>query len=204
MPRKSPRDSRGRFLARGGRRRKNPSTVTVKANPRRRKRRRAAAAAPRFASSRRRRRNPPRTNLVNMLMDGALGAVEVVGGKVAVRALPGVVGLPSTGTTGLAVQAAVAVGLGWVVDMVAGPDVARTVLAGGLAAPLETVLAGLNIPVVSPAVGGTMGAYVRAQLPNYAPPRRQLPPPAQRRPGVVVFRGWQTSPPGSGIEYFNA
>lgn len=199
MARKAARDSRGRFLKGGKRRARRKNAPTLKANPKRRRRR---AAARRFAAPRRRRRNPPRTNLVTMLMDGALGAVEVIGGKVAVRAVPGFVGLPTAGNTGLAVQAALAVGLGWVVDMLAGPDVARMVLAGGLAAPLENVVAGLNIPVVSPAVGGTLGAYANARLPNYPPPRRPIIPPASKTRGVVVFRGWPTSPPGSGVEYF--
>ena len=201
MARKAARDSRGRFKPGGThrRRRKNP------ANPPRAKRRRRTVrktAAKRRTT--RRRRNPPRTtDLVGMLVDGALGAVEVIGGKVAVRALPGVVGLPTAGNTGLAIQAALAVALGWVTDMFAGPDVARMVLAGGLAAPMESVIAGANLPVISAAVGGTMGSYVRARLPNYprAPVSRRLPPTTGKA-GVVLFRGWQTSPPGSGIEYF--
>jgi len=207
MASKPARDKRGRFVKGGThrRRRQNPANP---AKPRRRaSAQKAARSAPRSASGRflprhgRRRRNPDGlgTDLVGMLVDGALGAVEVIGGKVAVRALPGVVGLPTAGNTGLAIQAALAVALGWVTDMFAGPDVARMVLAGGLAAPMESMIAGANLPVISTAVSGTMGSYVRRPLTGA---RRALPAFARKPGRALMLRGWQTSPPGSGIEYF--
>ena len=107
---------------------------------------------------------------VSNLMSGVIDAGEVLGGKIVVRTLPGLVGLPTTDMLGLSVQALTAVLAGGVAHTFINPNAGKMVLAGGLAAPLETLLKGLNIPFISANLGedvievGGMGSYV--QIPS--------------------------------------
>jgi len=90
---------------------------------------------------------------VNNLMSGVIDAGEVLGGKIVVRTLPGLVGLPTTDMLGLSVQALTAILAGGVAHTFVNPNAGKMVLAGGLAAPLETILKGLNIPFISANLG---------------------------------------------------
>ena len=87
------------------------------------------------------------------LINGAIDASEVLVGKVVVRAIPPMVGLPSGDTTGLLVQALTAVLAGGVAHAFVSSNAGKMVLAGGLAAPLETLVKGLNIPMISANLG---------------------------------------------------
>lgn len=110
---------------------------------------------------------------IRTLMDGARGAAGVLVGKVASRAIPANIGLPTTGTTGIAVQAAIAIVLAMVADKVSKRD-APFIVAGALLAPLEAVVRGANIPIISaslsayPEIG--MGAYPLGAFPGAGMP----------------------------------
>ena len=131
-------------------------SVAVAINPRVRRRR---SAARRPSHRRRYRQNPAglggimRYLSVNNLMSGVIDAGEVLGGKIVVRTLPGLVGLPTTDMLGLSVQALTAILAGGVAHTFVNPNAGKMVLAGGLAAPLETILKGLNIPFISANLG---------------------------------------------------
>lgn len=139
-----PRDSMGRFVAtRGGRRRRRRSR-----------------------SRRSYRRNPAMPDVFGLLMDGTIQAGQVLVGKAATRSVPDLFQLPKQGNVGLAVQGAVAVGLGWVADMFLSKDAARAILAGGLTAPMETMIVAYQVPWLSTALApttanGNLQAYVR-------------------------------------------
>jgi len=189
MARRTPaRDRKGRFIRknRSASRKRKASRRTTTA----RKRTTRARSTPRRSTRRRAaRRNPPAPDFVRMFMDGAVEAAEIIVGKTGARVVPGFLNLPRTGNVGLAVQAAVAVGLGYVASIVAGPNVGAAVLAGGLTAPLEDLAVRYNIPVVGPALaipagGGTTGMYA---------------PALRARSDAGALKGWVTTPPGSGI-----
>ena len=148
-------------------------SVVVKINAPVRRRRRTRSNPP--GHRRRYRRNPGLGGImrylsVNNLLSGVIDAGEVLGGKIVVRTLPGLVGLPTTDMLGLSVQALTAVLAGGVAHTFINPNAGKMVLAGGLAAPLETLLKGLNIPFISANLGedvievGGMGSYV--QIPS--------------------------------------
>lgn len=100
------------------------------------------------------------------LTDGAIEAGQVLIGKALVRSVPDLMGLPKEGNMGLAVQAGVAVTIGYVSEMFLSRDAARALLAGGLTAPLETVIVAYRVPWLSAALSpvtatNSLGAYVR-------------------------------------------
>lgn len=123
---KRKRDSKGRFVSKGRGRRK---------------------------TSRRRRtyRRNPKFKPVQTLTDGAVDALAAVLGKAAARAIPQQVGLPTSGTMGLATQAGVAIVVSMVADRVWGKK-AAFVTAGALMAPIETAVRDMGVPVLSPAL----------------------------------------------------
>lgn len=87
------------------------------------------------------------------LMGGVVDAGEVLVGKVVVRTLPGMVGLPTTDMMGMLSQAVTAVLAGGVAHSFVSANAGKMILAGGLSAPLESFVKGMNIPVVSAALG---------------------------------------------------
>jgi hypothetical protein len=103
-------------------------------------------------------------------MGGVIDAGEVLVGKVVVRTVPGLIGFGSSDTIGLAIQALTAIVAGGVAHTFVNHNAGKMILAGGLAAPLETLIKSLNIPMISSALGEEtveiegMGSYV--QLPN--------------------------------------
>jgi hypothetical protein len=103
--------------------------------------------------------------VVGQLMNGAVDATEVVLGKAVARAIPQLVGLPQSGAVGLAVQVGSALLAGYLARNIS-PNASKMVLAGGLAAPIESFVKGLNIPLISAALGDedyyAVGAYPMA------------------------------------------
>lgn len=133
---------------------------------------RKASGGTRKAASRRRtyRRNPRQPDVVKMFMAGTMTAGQVLIGKAAARAVPDMMDLPKEGNTGLAVQAAVAIAVGFVADMFLPKAVAASMLAGGLTAPLETMIQVWNVPWLADYLSATsaqegVGAYVLATPP---------------------------------------
>lgn len=192
-PRYKSGPKKGQFMPKSARRKRaNPVRKTRK---RRSSTRRASSATTTTRRRRRRtaRRNPPRRDIVGMVVDGAMGAGGVLVGKASARAIPALVGLPQAGNVGLAIQAATAVAVGWLADSFVGRDVGQYVLAGGISAPLESLVVRLNIPFLSSALAqapGTVGAYVmpRRALRNPAP--RALPRPGRVASYVQPASGW--------------
>jgi hypothetical protein len=169
-------------------RRRNPGMMVAKkaAAP---KRRAAAPAAPA-----RRRPNPRRPRLrlptVKSVTDGAMGAAQTLVGKVGVRIASGYLPmLPKVGAAGLAAETAVALAIGILADMVLGKDPGRFVLAGALAAPLETAIVAAEIPFLSEALspGASSQALGRyAGYGVYAKPALAAYPDLTPRPGPVA------------------
>lgn len=161
--RKQPRDAKGRFVSRSRARRttsKRKRSYKRNLPPRDSKGRFVSRGGGRRSY----RRNPPKGgDIVATLTQGALDAGGILVGKAATRSIPQLLTLPQTGNTGLAVQAATAVAVGWAADRFVGPDVGRMILAGGLSAPMESLVVRFNVPWLSTALtgsGGTVGRYV--------------------------------------------
>jgi hypothetical protein len=87
------------------------------------------------------------------LMGGVIDAGEVLVGKVVVRTVPGLIGFGSSDTIGLAIQALTAIVAGGVAHTFVNHNAGKMILAGGLAAPLETLIKSLNIPFISAGLG---------------------------------------------------
>lgn len=184
-PRHKSGPKKGQFMSRRRaapkRKRARSRAVVAVSRPRKSaspKRRRALPrqAAPR-ARSRARRRNPPRFSvraITKQLTDGAMDATLVLAGKAATRTIPLAANLPKDGNIGLAVQALTAVVVGMIAQRVLSPSRARMVVAGGLSAPLETLVVSYNVPFLAPALSPTegdaqigaygMGGYVAAPI----------------------------------------
>jgi len=171
-PRYTSGPKKGQFKPRGARKRSRRNPIMAKAK---------ASTAPRRTSTGARKvrayvakRNPPRRgDILDTMTQGAMAAGGVLVGKAAARSLPQLLSLPQAGNVGLAVQAATAVVVGYLADRFIGPDVGQSILAGGLSAPMESLVIRLNIPWLSPALAsaGTVSGY------------------ANRRGKVVVYRG---------------
>lgn len=171
MPR---RDSKGRFVKAGARKRtrsKSKRRASPRRNPPRKangqfaKRGGARRSTARRSSPRRNAPRPKLPDLVGTLMDGTVMATQVLVGKAAVRSIPDLTGLPKQGIPGLAVQAGVALATGYVATMFLSPNAAAAITAGGLSAPLETFLVAQNVPWIGRALAPTtanaaVGAYV--------------------------------------------
>jgi len=156
------RDAKGRFKKDGRatskrRRRAKRNPVAARSRTRTTTRRKAPAKRRTY------RRNPVRRgDLVDTFINGAMGAGGVLVGKAAVRSLPQLLSLPQAGNVGLAVQAATAVAAGYVADRFVGSDVAQYILAGGLSAPMESLIIRLNVPWLATALAssGAVAGYV--------------------------------------------
>lgn len=170
-PRYKSGPKKGQFMSKRARaaHRRNPTRkAAAKSNPRKRRR----STARRRSSPRRRRsyrRNPVRgisvKRAVKTLMSGTVAAGQMLVGKAAVRSVPDLLGLPKEGNIGLAVQAATALVVGFVADMMLGKDAGTAITAGGLSAPLETLIVAYKVPWLSDALSPTtaqagVGAYV--------------------------------------------
>jgi hypothetical protein len=104
---------------------------------------------------RRFRHNPPgggfARGMMGRVMEGLKGGAGVVLGKAAVRAIPTMARLPRTGPVGIAVQALVGVVVAPFVDRFLR-GWGKPFLYGAFAAPLESVVVGLNLPIIGPAL----------------------------------------------------
>lgn len=152
---------RARAARKGGR--KSSSTRTRK-NPGRTVARKTTASPKRRTAA---KRNPPRRKFdpVRSLVEGGTEAAQVLIGKSLARSVPDLVGMPKQGNIGLAIQAGVALATGYAAEMFVSPQAARALMAGGLTAPLETLVVAQNIPWMSRALSpttaqGELGAYV--------------------------------------------
>lgn len=179
------RDSKGRFVATN---RRSRSRSRRKTPPRDSKGRFVSRGRSRSRSRRSYRRNPVTGDVLGMLTGGVTEAGQVLIGKAAARSIPDLAGLPKQGNVGLAIQAAVALGVGWLADRFVSKDAARALLAGGLTAPMETLIVAYNVPWLASALspttaqaevgayvrrGGGVGAYVpRRGVSSYVPPSR--------------------------------
>ena len=79
-------------------------------------------------------------------IDGAVEAGQILIGKAVARSIPDLANLPKEGNVGLAIQGGVALAAGFVADMFLSRDAARAILAGGLTAPLETLIVAYQVP----------------------------------------------------------
>lgn len=163
------RNARGQFVkGSGGATRKRRTT-------RRRPAARASASTPRRSY----RRNPPRRNILKNVTEGLGDAVGILGGEVAVGAIPGALNLPTTGTAGMVTQGLTAVGVGLVADMALPRRWAKPVLAGALAVPLRSALVQAGLPYISDALSQApgLGRYVRpsAGIPAFVSAVNVLP-----------------------------
>lgn len=162
-PRHKSGPKKGRFKKRAGARRRNPPVRRAAAKRRAAPRR----AAPRRAAPRRSyRRNPARLDVVRMLTRGTTMAAQVLIGKAATRAAPDLMNLPKGGNTGLAVQVATALGVGFLAQQFLSQSAAAAILAGGLTAPVETLIVNANIPYLSQYLSPNGGAGVAGYVPR--------------------------------------
>jgi len=130
--------------------------TTVKRRATRRKPARRKKTVRRRSTSRRVRRNPPRKftvqNVLGEVQQGAIDAAGVVVGKAATRIVANFVPIPKEGAImNFVVQAGSAIVVGMAARMVVGRDMARMVIAGGFAAPIEGFAKG--IPFIGPMLG---------------------------------------------------
>lgn len=158
QPRHRSGPNKGRFKKRGtatrSRKRNPPRKARGTAVARRRTTTRAKASRAR-PRARAPRRNPPRFSIrgvTKQLTDGAMDATLVLAGKAATRTIPLAANLPKGGNLGLAVQALTAVVVAMVAQRVLSPARARMVLAGGLSAPVETLIVSYKVPFLAPAL----------------------------------------------------
>lgn len=148
---------------------------------------RASAPAVRRGGGRRRsyRRNPPiGRGIIGKVMQGVTDAALGVVGKAASRAVPSLIGLPQGGAVGIATQAAVGIAAGMVADKVR-PGTGRAVLQGALMGPIESLVKGLNIPVISSALGDDYEGYTLAGYDD---------------PGIAGYVGAGGMGDGAGVE----
>lgn len=118
---------------------------------------------PRRHHRRRFRRNPGFTRgLTGNIMKGIKGGTGVVLGKAAVRAIPALVRLPVTGVMGAAVQGITGVVLAPIVQKFLGGEWGTAFLYGAFAAPIESLIVSMNIPVLGPALSSYPGEGLSA------------------------------------------
>jgi hypothetical protein len=136
--------------------------ATVRENPgmatKTRKRRKASTSRKAAPRRRRRYRRNPGNDIVGTLTTGAKNAAFVVGGKMAARAVPSALGLPTAGIAGMGVQAAVGVAIAMFGEKTLPRGAADFVLAGALTGPIESAIKAAGIPYVSGLLAGYMDA----------------------------------------------
>jgi hypothetical protein len=106
---------------------------------------------------RRYHRNPSLTGgLVKSTVQGLKDGAAVLIGKASTRVVSSYIPIgTNTGVVGAVKQVVVAVGVGFAAKkLVKRGDFARFVTAGGIAAALESIVKGLNIPILSANLGG--------------------------------------------------
>jgi hypothetical protein len=155
------------------RRRTSPARRRTAVVSRPRARRRPAAGRSRSYAYKARRRNPPKFTIrraIRTLQDGAMDAGLILLGKAGTRTIPQYaeragLNLPRGGPAGLIVAALSALGVGLLADRFLTPARAKMVLAGGLSAPLETLIVSYRVPWLADALAPTQA---QAALSSYA------------------------------------
>ncbi len=112
------------------------------------------AAAPR-RRARHTRRNPPASmkGIVGMAQTAAVGAAEVLAGKVAVRKLRGLAGQKAGTLFGSIIEAAAGIGGGLLVGRMVNREFGERFAIGGFLAPMETLVQQMGIPHISDSLG---------------------------------------------------
>lgn len=175
--------------------RKRASTKRKRAPAKRRRNPMHYAAAANKPAKR--RNNPPRRGkftvrkITRDLTQGAMDAALILVGKAGARTIPAFLpNLPKEGNVGLAIQALTAVVLGLAADMVLRPAQAKMVLAGGLTAPVETLVVALNVPFLAPALAPvTLNAQLSAYMGSYVQPPLLPPESNANSIGAYVQEG---------------
>lgn len=128
----------------------------------------------RRSTSRRVRRNPPRFSARGLMRDAQQGVIDAAGvvvGKAATRIVANFVPLPKQGAImNFVVQAGSAIAVGLVAKMVVSRDMARMIVAGGFAAPVEGFAKG--IPFIGPMLGDDyleLGEYAMGDADPFLP-----------------------------------
>lgn len=128
---------------------------------------------------RRARRNPPRRGFklptfnqaLREVQQGVIDAGGVIVGKAATRIVANLVPIPkNTMMMNFVVQAGSAIVVGMVARMVVSKDVARMMIAGGFAAPVESFAKG--IPFIGPMLGDDylqLGEYAMGDADPFLP-----------------------------------
>jgi len=155
---------------RAGSVKKNPSkrgkTVpTAKKNPTRK--RAPARKKPARRRRSRARRNPPTVRAtLRKVTSGIMDAGLVTGGQVLARGIPRRIeesrvaggGAPFDEWTRIAIEAGVAIGVGYLAGMVVPAASVKMLLAGALTVPVQSAIVKLNVPGVSDQLSG-VGSY---------------------------------------------
>lgn len=110
---------------------------------------------PRHKRRRHHYRRNPAGGVVKLAVQGVKDAAAIVVGKAATRVVSNLIPIgTNAGVIGAVKQVAVAVGVGFAASkLVKRGDFARFVTAGGIAGALETIVKGLNIPILSANLG---------------------------------------------------
>lgn len=110
-------------------------------------------------------------NIMGKFQQGAMDAVAVVAGKAGTRLLANFIPVPAEIKGNMignfAIQGLSAVFVGIVAQNVVSAQTARFIVAGGLAAPMETLMKG--IPVIGDALGDDyleLGSYLMGEAPG--------------------------------------
>lgn len=124
--------------------------------------------------------------IMNFVLAGAIDATEVVLGKAGVRIVAGYLpaSIPQTGAVGLAIQVALATGLGFGAHKFVSPNAGKMVLAGGLSGVIESFIKSLNIPILSPALGDATSYYAVGAYPSSVGAYPALPSGMSAYPGI--------------------
>ncbi|KKN26156.1 hypothetical protein LCGC14_0877570 [marine sediment metagenome] len=158
----------------------------AKSSPRKRKtatrRRNSPAANPGKRRAPARRNAPRRGGRITVrkvtrnLTQGAMDAALILVGKAGARSVPAFLpNLPKEGNIGLAVQALVAVALGLAADMVLPSAQAKMILAGGLTAPVETLVVSFNVPFLADALAPVTASEQLSAYYGYVQPPQIAP-----------------------------
>lgn len=160
----------------------------------------------RYSVSRRGRRHSVRRlgnprGIVSFIMAGAIDATEVVLGKASVRIISGYLpaSIPQTGAVGLALQVALAGGVGFAAHKFVSPNAGKMVLAGGLSGVIEGFIKSLNIPILSPALGDGTSYYAVGAYPSMSA-YPALPSPS----GISAYPGMAGDEDVTSAEYATA
>lgn len=96
-------------------------------------------------------RLPTMQGAIKTLQQGVFDAAGVVGGKAVTRIVANLLPFPKEGVMNIVTQAIAALITGMAASVAFPPQIARMAVAGGLSAPIETLMKGL--PIIGPALG---------------------------------------------------